>query len=212
MKGMEKMRMRALLMKDYYALCKQIRIYLLFVLCFALVPDTNMADFSVIYAGMLPFSALIYDELSKWDQLAVTMPYTRRELVLSKYVLGYLACGIALVLCLAISGITTALHLPIGNRFAPDETLLVAALGPIFVAVTLPLMYRLGAEKGRMMAILAMGVFGGCVVGLLTVIPEELTQADTVPAAIIVAAWGLGAALNVVSIWLSEKWYGYKKR
>jgi len=199
-------------MKDYYALCKQIRIYLLFVLCFALVPDTNMADFSVIYAGMLPFSALIYDELSKWDQLAVTMPYTRRELVLSKYVLGYLACGVALVLCLGISWITTALHLPIGNTFAPDETLLVAALGPIFVAVTLPLMYRLGAEKGRMMAILAMGVFGGCVVGLLTVIPEELTQAETVPAAVIVAAWGLSAALNVVSIWLSVKWYGYKNR
>ncbi len=204
--------MRALLMKDYYVLRKQTRIYLVFVLFFALVPDTHMADFSILYAGMMPFSALIYDELSKWDQLAVTMPYSRRELVLSKYVLGYLACGVALVLCLAISWITTALHLPIGNTFAPEETLFLAALGPGFVAVTLPLMYRLGAEKGRMLSLLAMGLLGGCVVGLLTVMPEELTQVEAIPAVVIAGAWGLSAVLNVVSIWLSERWYGYKNR
>lgn len=205
--------MRALLIKDFFVLCKQIRIYLFFVLFFALIPNTNMADFSILYAGMLPFSALMYDELSKWDQLAGTMPYSRRELVVSKYLLGYLACGAALMLCLGISWITTALHLPIGNTFAPDETLLLAALGPGFVAVTLPLMYRLGAEKGRMLAILAMGVFGGCVVGLLTLIPEELTeQVEGIPAVLVAGGWGLSAALNVVSLWLSERWYGYQNR
>lgn len=130
--------MRALLMKDFYVLFKQMKLFFVMILFFSLIPNQNMASFAAVYAGMLPFSALAYDEQSKWDQLAVTMPYSRRDLVLSKYVLGYLACGASMLLCLGITGLCAALKLPVGNTFAPGTALLMAAFGPIFVAVTLP--------------------------------------------------------------------------
>ena len=39
---------------------------------------------------MLPYTAMAYDERSKWNQLAAMMPYSDRDIVLSKYVFGWL--------------------------------------------------------------------------------------------------------------------------
>jgi len=204
--------MRALLMKDFYVLFKQMKLFFVMILFFSLIPNQNMASFAAVYAGMLPFSALAYDEQSKWDQLAVTMPYSRRDLVLSKYVLGYLACGASMLLCLGITGLCAALKLPVGNTFAPGTALLMAAFGPIFVAVTLPLMFRFGVEQGRMITLLAMGLAAGCMVGLMLLLPDEMTQAEEPAVALTTMAWGLCIALNAASIWLSEKWYGSRNR
>lgn len=204
--------MRALLMKDFYVLFKQMKLFFVMILFFSLIPNQNMASFAAVYAGMLPFSALAYDEQSKWDQLAVTMPYSRRALVLSKYVLGYLACGASMLLCLGITWLCAALKLPVGNPFAPEMALLMAAIGPIFVAVTLPLMYRFGVEQGRMITLLAVGLAAACMVGLMMLLPDEMTQAEAPAVALTAMAWGLCIAVNVVSIWLSEKWYGFRNR
>ncbi len=204
--------MRALLMKDFYVLFKQMKLFFVMILFFSLIPNNNMASFAAVYAGMLPFSALAYDEQSKWDQLAVIMPYSRRDLVLSKYVLGYLTCGGSMLLCLGITGLCAALKLPIGNAFSPGTALLMGAIGPVFVAVTLPLMYRLGVEQGRMITLLAMALVIGGMVGLMMLLPDEMTQAEEPAVAITTFAWGLCIAVNVVSIWLSERWYGYRNR
>ena len=44
----------------------------------------------MLYAAMMPISALAYDENCKWDQLAAMMPYSVRDIVLSKYLFGYI--------------------------------------------------------------------------------------------------------------------------
>ena len=77
--------MSALLLKDYYVIFRQMKIFLLLILVFSCIPGTFYSTFAVVYASMLPYTALAYDERSKWDQLAAMMPYSARDVVLSKY-------------------------------------------------------------------------------------------------------------------------------
>ena len=87
--------MKGLLLKDWYTLIKQMKIMLVLMLVFACVPGYSMAAFAVVYAAMLPVTALAYDERSKWDELAAMLPYSVLEIVGGKYVLGVTAVAAA---------------------------------------------------------------------------------------------------------------------
>ena len=87
--------MKGLLLKDWYTLIKQMKIMLVLMLVFACVPGYSMAAFAVVYAAMLPVTALAYDERSKWDELAAMLPYSVKEIVGGKYVLGVTAVAAA---------------------------------------------------------------------------------------------------------------------
>ena len=92
--------MSALILKDFYVLWRQARYFLILILVFSAIPGSFNATFAVVYTSMLPYTAMAYDERSKWDQLAATMPYSQRDLVLSKYVFGWLAAGAAVCISL----------------------------------------------------------------------------------------------------------------
>lgn len=62
--------MKGLLRKDFYTIIRQLKLYLVLVAVFACVPGGSMAAFTVVYAAMLPFTALAYDERAGWDMLA----------------------------------------------------------------------------------------------------------------------------------------------
>ena len=95
--------MSALIRKDFYVLWKQMRFFLLLVIVFSVIGSEFYTIFAVVWASMLPYTALAYDERSHWDQLAAMMPYSTRNMVLSKYVLGWLCMAGAMMLCLTVS-------------------------------------------------------------------------------------------------------------
>jgi energy-coupling factor transporter ATP-binding protein EcfA2 len=89
-----------------------------FLLIFTIIPNMNLSSIAIVYAAMLPITVIAYDERSKWDQLAAMMPYSKRELVFSKYLLGYI--GVAL-----FSIITLVLQVAVGligkNGFSTEQ-------------------------------------------------------------------------------------------
>jgi hypothetical protein len=145
--------MKGLVRKDLYVLTRQMRIFLLFIVVFALLPGNGMTVFAVVYAAMMPYTAIAYDERSKWDQLACTMPYSVRDLVLSKYVLGWLFTAGAAVVSLAANLIERRF---LENTGSPLVVMMSFCAGLIMMAVTLPPMFRFGVEKGRMLFIIVM--------------------------------------------------------
>ena len=68
--------MKALLLKDFYVLWKQMKAFLVLILLFSALPGSYTAIFAVTSAAMLPYSCVAYEERSKWDQLAAMMPYS----------------------------------------------------------------------------------------------------------------------------------------
>ena len=139
--------MKALLIKDSYVIWKQMKFFLLIILVFSAIPSSFNNVFAIVYASMLPYTALAYDERSKWDQLAAMMPYSTRDAVLSKYVFGWLCIGGAAVL----SGLLQmALSLVVDRVFLPG-VMVLSVLGAVCIlAISLPLMFRMGVEKGRL--------------------------------------------------------------
>ena len=121
--------------------------FLILILIFSALPSGFNNAFAVIYTSMLPYTALAYDERSKWDQLAAMMPYSTRDAVLSKYVFGWLCIGGAAVL----SGLLQmALSLVVDRVFLPG-VMVLSVLGAVCIlAISLPLMFRMGVEKGRL--------------------------------------------------------------
>ena len=139
--------MKALILKDTYVIWRQMKYFLVLILLFSALPSGFNNAFAVIYAAMLPYTALAYDERSKWDQLAAMMPYSTRDMVLGKYVFGWLCIGAAAVL----SGLLQmALSLVVDRVFLPG-VMVLSVLGAVCIlAISLPLMFRMGVEKGRL--------------------------------------------------------------
>ena len=145
--------MQALILKDFYVMWKQTRIFLLVILVFSAIPGSFNAVFAVIYSAMLPYTAMAYDERSKWNQLAAMMPYSDRDIVLSKYAFGWLfilaATAASLVLQAALS-----LVWPAAGSASPAALLL--ALCGLFFACILGLVFGiLSVLKNRACNIIA---------------------------------------------------------
>lgn len=195
--------MKALVIKDLCVLIRQMRVFLLMVIVFAVLPGSNMTVFAVVYAAMMPYTALAYDERSHWDQLARTMPYSTRDLVVSKYVLGWLFTAAAAAVAL-LAGLIERRFIP--QAVSPATVALSFCVGLMMMAVTLPPMFRFGVEKGRMLFILVMVVVACGSAGLVGGIAESAGTQVLLPR--LMLALPLAAVvLTAVSVPLSVKLY-----
>ena len=201
--------MKALILKDSYVIWRQMKYFLVMILLFSVLPSGFNNAFAVVYASMLPYTALAYDERSKWDQMAAMMPYSTRDVVLGKYVFGWLCIGAAAVL----SGLFQAvLSLVIHRAFLPGVMALSVLGGVCILAISLPVMFRFGVEKGRLAMFLIIFLVCGTA-GAIAHIAESVGSGTVfafqgpVLAVVLAAA----AALTAVSVPLSMKFYARRE-
>ena len=130
-----------------------------------------------IIVGMISLSTFSYDEMSKSNKYILTLPVTRKEIVLEKYVL---AIG-ATILGGILGFIVTLLVGNVMNYLRPDnlidiniETLLATSVGGMFgisliQSIQIPSIFKWGAEKGRiqMFIVLFVLVITGAIAGFL---------------------------------------------
>ncbi|HHV50943.1 MAG TPA: ABC-2 transporter permease [Candidatus Avimonas sp.] len=202
--------MKGLILKDIYTLIKQTRIILLLVIFFSITPGYSGASFAVVYGAMLPITALAYDERCKWNTLAAMMPYSARDMVLSKYLLGYITVGSATLLTVTAQ---TFIALFRNSDSAANDILsilFVALTGTVVLAVNLPIVFKMGVEKGRYIFMFLIAVFTIAVTAFGSRLGEIILNINISP-------WGFGiclllaaVVLNVVSILISVKIFSKK--
>lgn len=195
--------MKALLLKDYCVLWKQLRFFLLFILIFSALPGGFNGVFAVTYAALLPYSCIAYDERSKWDQLAAMMPYTARDLVLSRYVLGWIAAAGACTLSLVLQGVFSTL---LDTGFYPVTLVLAFFACLTTLAITLPLIFRFGVERGRLLMFLIIFLVCGSA-GALGGIADATSG---LPPAAVWLLLPVSLVLTVLSVPLSIRWYAHR--
>lgn len=145
--------MQALLLKDLYTLKGQMKVFLFILIILALAFQAEAGACAVFYATLLPVTSLAYDEQSKWPQLALMLPYSIKDLVVTKYLLGWL-------LAIAVSALygLASLLMGGGDYFV---VVLLMSLALCFLALTMPMVFWLGTEKGRLLLIAVLaGIFG----------------------------------------------------
>ncbi|MEG0803538.1 MAG: ABC-2 transporter permease [Pygmaiobacter sp.] len=149
--------MRGLLLKDLLNLTKYMRQLFFIVVMITLLSSVGgssisfLSTYTVLLCVMIVLSSMSYDDFARWDTYALTMPLSRRTLVASKYLLGLLMAAVGSVISLMLSCLVGVFS----KAAAPDETLLVigatACICLVLLAVLLPLLYKFGVEKSRMM-------------------------------------------------------------
>ncbi len=157
--------MTGLILKDFLSIKRQARIFILLALLYVVMAcfsndSAFFMGFVIILSSMMPITALAYDERAHFERYALTMPLSRRDVVIAKYLFGLLCIGIALLVSfifdIIMSIVTSA-------SISPDlfiSLLVLMSVTLLFLSVNLPVMFKFGTEKGRLiymgLAVLAM--------------------------------------------------------
>lgn len=157
--------MKGLLLKDAYMAAKYCRAYLLIVAVFFIAAPFSgdnlfLMMYPCILASMVPVNLLAYDAQSKWEQYAGTLPCSRAQLVSAKYLIGLFAsCGV-LVLIALVQGVRMAVgSIPVQALGSLMAMSLISSF--VVPAITLPLIFRFGPEKGRILYMVVVGIACG---------------------------------------------------
>ncbi|MBQ3077466.1 MAG: ABC-2 transporter permease [Clostridia bacterium] len=140
--------MKGLLCKDLLVLKKGVGYSVPVIVLMVILLNNNFTMvYSILFCTLFPWSVLAYDEQARWDRMALMLPVSRREIVLSKYLIGWLGMGAATLL-----GAVNALL----RRQSGAAVLLLASLacGLLVMSLLLPIMFRYGAERGRVIVML----------------------------------------------------------
>jgi len=148
--------MKGLLIKDLINLKKLGKSYLMlfvFYSVFAVLSKNGsmLGAMVLLLCMMAPINSLSLDELSHWNEYALSLPVSRKTLVVSKYLLGILL-GLAAMLLI---GGGVALLGALGVMSGTGSTLLalvaISGVSIVYMALILPVIFRLGVEKGRLL-------------------------------------------------------------
>lgn len=198
--------MKALILKDFYVLWKQVRLFLLIMVFVAVANGIFGTMFIVVWAALLPYTAMAYDEQCKWDRLAAMLPYSTKDLVLSKYVLGWLCAGAAAVLSLVIQTASRVLG-PLSQPADPTMLLLAFCGSLCVMAVIMPMMFRFGVEKARWVMMLLIFLVCGGTGALTSVVIDVGSSGPALPAPVLALLPLAALVLTAVSIPVSLRLY-----
>ncbi len=207
--------MIALLQKDLYVLWKQMKMYAVLLVVYALLPSTYLNIFGVVYGAILPYTAMAYDERAKWDQLAAMMPYRDLDIVLSKYALGALFSGTAAVAaCVGQLIIHQFYQAESGDWFTPKTTVIAFGLALIIMALILPVLFRFSVEKARVMmfVLLIVVAAGGGVVTSIAIDAPSGGNVLRIPLPATVMFLLAGVVMTCVSVPISVRMYQRRKQ
>ncbi len=149
--------MTGLILKDLLNLKKQAKVYLILVIFYfvygAVFESSSMfSSMMTMIAVMIPLTAMSYDERSKWDRYALTMPISRKVIVASRYLLGMIFIAAAFVLSILVNMVFSKMY--------SIESILISlaslSAGITVMSVIFPLLFKYGVEKGRILMMLVL--------------------------------------------------------
>lgn len=147
------MTLKGLIRKDFAVLAQQGKVLFVVVLVWAVVSvsQANLAFFAGLtcfFFAVLPITVMSYDDQAKTNSYLLTMPVSRKDLVLEKYLFGVLMTAIGAALSLVISAVSSRVT---GVDFLEQIAVILVMMGTGILAVSflLPFMFKLGVEKAR---------------------------------------------------------------
>ena len=146
------MKIRGLLLKDIFELWAQCRVQLVLTGVYLLLPlfikgIGLFASVGMMLLAMMPIYALGYDERCRWERYALAMPVRKSELFWSRFLLGVIAIALG-------AAVQTLAALLTGRGELLSSLAVTAPSAVIYLLITLPLMMKLGVEKGRFLLLL----------------------------------------------------------
>ena len=199
--------MSALLLKDLLCIKKTGArlgiILILYVILFSTTDTAVMLNTMMIMASFfILINAFTYDELCKWDTYAISLPVTRKQMVMERYLLAVICDAVGIVLSLLISAARNSY-----TSTTLMELYVLSGVGFIMFAILLPLIYKLGTQKARLWLILIFFIPPACVI-IAGQLGAQIQAAISNPALIQAATYAslpVGLLVFVLSFFLSYR-------
>ncbi len=157
--------MKSLVLKDLYNIGHNAKsmLFILVVLAVGLVPTSGAGGYMIMCAvlcSMMTVTTFTFDNMAGWTPYALVMPVTRREIVLAKYLVLAVFCTVGDLFGLAAGGVCGFVmgEYTVGPQaFAELAVLALAGWAVAFAmgSVAIPLVYRFGAERARVLLLVA---------------------------------------------------------
>lgn len=185
--------MKGLLIKDFYMMKKYCRAYLLIAVVFIAVSffteeNLFMTFYPCLLCGMIPVNLLAYDERSHWMEFSGTLPYTKAQIVSGKYLIGLMTQAALLV----VTGVAQGIRMAMAGSFALRDfavlMLLMLCVSTIASSITMPFVFKLGVEKGRVAYYVMVGVVCGGIVVASSIFRGQMQSEMQVNAPLTVVA------------------------
>ena len=151
------MKIRGLLLKDIFELSAQCRVQLVLTGVYLLLPlfirgIELFASVGMMLLAMMPVYALGYDERCRWERYALAMPVRKSDLFWSRFLLGVIAVALG-------AAVQVLVALLAGRGDLLFSLAVTAPAAILYLLIVLPLMMKLGVEKGRFLLLLLTAAF-----------------------------------------------------
>ena len=151
------MKIRGLLLKDIFELSAQCRVQLVLTGVYLLLPlfirgIALFASVGMMLLAMMPVYALGYDERCRWERYALAMPVRKSDLFWSLFLLGVIAVALG-------AAVQVLVALLAGRGDLLSSLAVTAPAAILYLLIVLPLMMKLGVEKGRFLLLLLTAAF-----------------------------------------------------
>ena len=150
--------MKGLILKDIYSMkgMGKSMLFLFIIFCLAF-KDQGMAVMVTMFTvatTVLVINSLALDEMHNWYRIALTMPVSRHQLVLSKYLISVIYALVGI-----IAGICSSLLMQAAGWSAAEASLVgVIAIASVaflmallFISLLLPVNLKFGVQKSRLL-------------------------------------------------------------
>ena len=170
--------MKGFLKRDWALLSINLWFYLLFILMmcglsmYAKLTSGFASLYLVIFSAISIMNLFAYDEANRWMGYAVAAPNGRRVMVDARYFLA-----------LCIGAVIMVIEFIMGRPGRESTTLALMCGGVFFLytAIVLPVFYRFGSVKSRIVLIIIMAAFGAAAGVMGSMLTKEVVQDDRFP-------------------------------
>ena len=160
--------MKSLILKDLYNIGHNAKSMLLILLVFAIgLIMVSGVEIYIISSGVLCSMMIVttftFDDHCKWSKYALVMPICKKDIVKAKFIVLIIFCiaGICVGTIFGVAG-GVAMHKMALSMEGIVTMLFMGFVGlivsVIFGSMSIPLVFKYGAEKGRMLLLISFAV------------------------------------------------------
>ena len=168
--------LKGLIIKDLLQLKSYKKTLIMFIMIFLITSLTqeNVEDVSMLIImltlgfGMFSIATFNYDEQAKADRYILTLPLTKKDIVLSKYILVICSTIVGAILGMIASFV---IIFAMSKEMVNIKDMISLGLGGILgigivEAIQIPCIYKWGAERGRIQLLIVVAIITLLVGGL----------------------------------------------
>lgn len=194
--------MKGLIFENFYLLRKQFQLAaILLLICGVVAYFTSPFVFmgmSTMLVSMMPITVMVYElEESRMMKIISTMAVSKKEIVLSKYILTNVLSLVCFIINFLFLLLSTKMILI--SLFA---SLAIFFIGVIVIEIMLPLIFKYGVEKGRTLLLVIIMVMSS-LIGLILKTGVNVT--DNLILGVVIAVPIIYILMNFISCFISLK-------